>query len=70
MTDNGGSWRSNDLAASLERFGRRPRRTRPYTSRSNGKAKHCIKAILAEWTNACTCGSQVNACYTAVPVAQ
>jgi transposase InsO family protein len=48
MTDNGACYISGDFAAALGAAGIRHVRTRPYTSRTNGKAERLIQTLLRE----------------------
>jgi len=52
LTDNGGCYRSLDVAAACERLGIRHWRTKPYTPRTNGKAERFIKTLQARWAYA------------------
>ncbi len=49
LTDNGASYRSRAVAATLERLGARHRWTRPYRPQTNGKAERFIRTLLDEW---------------------
>lgn len=52
MTDNGSAYRSKLFAKTLKAAGARHIRTRPYTPRTNGKAKSFIQTSLREWAYA------------------
>ena len=52
LSDNGGGYRSRAFGATCDRLGVRPRRTRPYTPRTNGKAERFIQTLLREWAYA------------------
>ena len=49
LSDNGHAYRSHAWRAACERLGISPRRTRPYTPRTNGKAEAFIGTCLREW---------------------
>jgi transposase InsO family protein len=52
LTDNGSCYRSRGFARLLRRLRLRPKRTRPYTPRTNGKAERFIQSALREWAYA------------------
>ncbi len=52
--DNGFAYRSRAMAAARKRLELNQRFTRPYTSRTNGKAKRFIQIALREWAYACS----------------
>lgn len=52
MTDNGSCYRSKAFARACRKFGLRHIRTRPYTPKTNGKAKRFIQTALREWAYA------------------
>jgi transposase InsO family protein len=52
MTDNGSAYRSHLHAAACRRLGIRHIFTRPYRSRTNGKAERLIQTLLREWAYA------------------
>jgi transposase InsO family protein len=49
LTDNGHAYRSHAWRDLCHRLGIEPRRTRPYTPRTNGKAESFIGTCLREW---------------------
>jgi transposase InsO family protein len=49
MTDNGAAYRSTIHALACRALGVRHLRTRPYRPRTNGKAEHFIRTLLAGW---------------------
>jgi transposase InsO family protein len=49
LTDNGNGYRADRFARLCRSAGVRPRRTRPYTPRTNGKAERFIQTLLREW---------------------
>jgi transposase InsO family protein len=49
LTDNGSGYRSRSFRATCRALHVRPRRTRPYTPRTNGKAERFIQTALREW---------------------
>jgi transposase InsO family protein len=54
LTDNGKCYTARGFLRSCGELGIRPRRTRPYTPRTNGKAERFIQTALREWAYACT----------------
>jgi transposase InsO family protein len=52
MTDNGSAYRSKLFASALQQAQARHIRTRPYTTRTNGKAERFIQTSLREWAYA------------------
>ena len=52
MTDNGGCYRSRAFSAVCRKLGLRYIRTKPYTSRTNGKAGSFSQTALTEWAYA------------------
>lgn len=52
LTDNGGCYRSHDLAAACDELGIGHRFTRPYRPQTNGKAERMVSTLLAEWAYA------------------
>ena len=52
LSDNGSAYRSKPWRQACEALGLTPKRTRPYTPRTNGKAERFIKTLLAEWAYA------------------
>ena len=52
MTDNGAAYRSHAFRARLKTAGIRHILTRPYTSKTNGKAERFIQTSLREWAYA------------------
>jgi transposase InsO family protein len=52
MTDSGSAYRSKLFAQALAQAGIRHVRTRPYASRTNGKAERFIQTSLREWAYA------------------
>ena len=49
LSDNGIAYRSRPWREAYSALGLTPKRTRPYTPRTNGKAERFIKTLLAEW---------------------
>jgi transposase InsO family protein len=49
LSDNGSAYRSRPWRQTCEALGLTPKRTRPYTPRTNGKAERFIKTLQAEW---------------------
>jgi transposase InsO family protein len=49
LTDNGSAYRSRSFRATCRALRVVPRRTRPYTPRTNGKAERFIQTLLREW---------------------
>ena len=49
LSDNGSAYRSRPWREACSALGLIPKRTRPYTPRTNGKAERFIKTLLAEW---------------------
>ena len=49
LTDNGSGYRARGFAAVCRTWQLRPRFTRPYTPRTNGKAERFIQTLLREW---------------------
>jgi transposase InsO family protein len=54
LTDNGKCYTAHRFLRSCHDLGIRPRRTRPYTPRTNGKAERFIQTALREWAYAQT----------------
>jgi transposase InsO family protein len=52
MSDKGGCYRSRSFAAACRTHALRHLFTRPYTPRTNGKAKRFIQTSLREWAYA------------------
>jgi transposase InsO family protein len=52
LTDNGGCYRSHQLAAACDELGIGHRFTRPYRPQTNGKAERLVRTLLAEWAYA------------------
>lgn len=52
LSDNGSGYRSHRFRATCRGLHVRPRRTRPYTPRTNGKAERFIQTALREWAYA------------------
>jgi transposase InsO family protein len=52
LTDNGSCYRSKDFRGRCEQLGVRPKTTRPYRPRTNGKAERLIQTLLREWAYA------------------
>lgn len=52
LTDNGGCYRSRDVAAACDELGIGHRFTRPYRPQTNGKAERMVRTLLAEWAYA------------------
>jgi transposase InsO family protein len=52
LTDNGGNYRSDALAACCRRLKIRQQFTRPYRPQTNGKAERFIRTLLHEWAYA------------------
>ncbi len=49
LSDNGSAYRSRPWRQTCEALGLTPKRTRPYTPRTNRKAERFIKTLQAEW---------------------
>jgi transposase InsO family protein len=49
LTDNGSSYRSHHFRQACLQMGLQPRRTRPYSPQTNGKAERFIQTALREW---------------------
>jgi transposase InsO family protein len=49
LTDNGSAYVSRAFRQACEKLSIKPRRTRPYTPRTNGKAERFIQTLLREW---------------------
>ena len=49
LTDNGGCYRSGLFKTACQYLGVRPKKTRPYTPRTNGKAERFIQTSIKEW---------------------
>lgn len=52
LTDNGVAYRSRKFQRLCRRLGIKPKRTKPYTPRTNGKAERFIQTALREWAYA------------------
>lgn len=52
LTDNGGCYRSRDLAAACDELGIGHRFTRPYRPQTNGKAERMVRTLINEWAYA------------------
>jgi transposase InsO family protein len=52
LTDNGGCYRSRELAAACDELGIGHRFTRPYRPQTNGKAERMVRTLLREWAYA------------------
>jgi transposase InsO family protein len=52
LTDNGGCYRSRELAIACDELGIGHRFTRPYRPQTNGKAERFIRTLLGEWAYA------------------
>lgn len=52
LTDNGGCYRSRELAAACDELGIGHRFTRPYRPQTNGKAERMVRTLLDEWAYA------------------
>jgi transposase InsO family protein len=52
LTDNGGCYRSHELAAACDELGIGHRFTRPYRPQTNGKAERMVRTLLSEWAYA------------------
>jgi transposase InsO family protein len=52
LTDNGGCYRSHELAAACDELGIGHRFTRPYRPQTNGKAERMVRTLLGEWAYA------------------
>jgi transposase InsO family protein len=57
MTDNGASYRSSVHTFACRALGLRHLRTRPYRPRTNGKAQHFIRTLIAGWAHGAIYGS-------------
>jgi len=49
LSDNGSAYRSKPCQLACEALGLTPKRTRPNTPRTNGKAERFIKTLESEW---------------------
>ena len=49
LSDNDSAYRSRPWREACAALGLTPKRTKPYTPRTNGKAERFIKTLLAEW---------------------
>jgi transposase InsO family protein len=49
LSDNSSAYRSKPWREACSALGLTPKRTRPYTPRTNGKAERFIKTLLTEW---------------------
>ena len=49
LTDNGSCYRSYLFLSTCRHLGVRPKKTRPYTPRTNGKAERFIQTSIKEW---------------------
>ena len=49
LTDNGGCYKAHRFRDACQNLGIKPKRTRPYTPRTNGKAERFIQTALREW---------------------
>jgi len=49
LSDSGSTYRSKPWQEACSVLGLTPKRIRPYTPRTNGKAERFIKTLLAEW---------------------
>lgn len=52
LTDNGGCYRSHELALACDELGIGHRFTRPYRPQTNGKAERMVRTLLREWAYA------------------
>ena len=52
LTDNGGCYKAHRFRDACQNLGIKPKRTRPYTPRTNGKAERFIQTALREWAYA------------------
>lgn len=52
LTDNGGCYRSHELAVACDELGIGHRFTRPYRPQTNGKAERMVRTLLTEWAYA------------------
>ncbi|HXR26344.1 MAG TPA: IS481 family transposase [Candidatus Baltobacteraceae bacterium] len=52
LTDNGGCYRSVELAVACDELGIGHRFTRPYRPQTNGKAERMVRTLLGEWAYA------------------
>lgn len=52
LTDNGGCYRSAELAVACDELGIGHRRTRPYRPQTNGKAERMVRTLISEWAYA------------------
>ncbi|MGH2465168.1 MAG: integrase core domain-containing protein, partial [Candidatus Limnocylindrales bacterium] len=52
LTDNGGCYRSAELAVACDELGIGHRRTRPYRPQTNGKAERMVRTLISEWASA------------------
>ena len=49
LSDNGNAYRSRPWQEACSALGLTPKRTRPYTPRTNEKVEYFIKTLLPEW---------------------
>jgi transposase InsO family protein len=54
LTDNGRCYTAQNFRQACQQLGIQPRRTRPYTPRTNGKAERFIQTAIREWAYART----------------
>jgi transposase InsO family protein len=54
LTDNGPCYTAQNFRQACQQLGIQPRRTRPYTPRTNGKAERFIQTAIREWAYART----------------
>lgn len=57
LSDNRSAYKPNDWRKDTEAMGLKVKKTRPYTTRTNGKAERFFKTLLEEWTDVIPLGT-------------